>query len=44
MTVEAMDNGIRAGMSGQAKIFGRRRSMAERIAIMLGNVLHTHFW
>jgi len=44
MNLEAMDNSIRAGMSGQAKIFGRRRSVAERIAIIFGNVLHTHFW
>jgi multidrug efflux pump subunit AcrA (membrane-fusion protein) len=35
---------IRPGMSGQAKIFGRRRSLAERIATIFGNVLRTHFW
>jgi multidrug efflux pump subunit AcrA (membrane-fusion protein) len=44
MPMEALDNSIRAGMSGQAKIFGRRRSIADRMAIMLGNLLHTHFW
>jgi hypothetical protein len=31
-------------MSGQAKIFDRRRSLAARIFTWLGNVLHTHFW
>jgi putative peptide zinc metalloprotease protein len=36
--------GIRPGMSGQAKIFGRRRSLADRIATIFGNALHTHFW
>jgi putative peptide zinc metalloprotease protein len=35
---------IRPGMSGEAKIFGKRRSVAERIAIMFGNLFHTHFW
>jgi ApbE superfamily uncharacterized protein (UPF0280 family) len=35
---------IQPGMSGQAKIFGRRRSVAERLATILGNVVHTHFW
>ena len=44
MPVEALGNSIRAGMSGQAKIFGRRRSIADRIAVMFGNLLHTHFW
>ena len=40
---EAADR-FRPGMSGQAKIFGRRRSVAERLATILGNMLHTHFW
>ncbi len=44
MPLEAMDSSVQAGMSGQAKIFGRRRSVAERFATILGNVLHTHFW
>jgi putative peptide zinc metalloprotease protein len=35
---------MQPGMSGQAKIFGRRRSVAERFTTILGNVLHTHFW
>jgi multidrug efflux pump subunit AcrA (membrane-fusion protein) len=35
---------IRPGTSGQAKIFGRRRSLADRIATIFGNALHTHFW
>jgi multidrug resistance efflux pump len=44
MPMEALDNSMRAGMTGQAKIFGRRRSIADRMGIMLGNLLHTHFW
>jgi hypothetical protein len=35
---------VRPGMSGEAKIFGRRRSLAGRIGTMFGNVLRTHFW
>ena len=35
---------IEPGMSGPAKIFGRRRSLAERVVRAVGNVLHTHFW
>ena len=35
---------VRPGMSGEAKIFGRRRSLAERMATTLANMLHTHFW
>jgi putative peptide zinc metalloprotease protein len=35
---------IRPGMSGEAKIFGRRRSLADRIFTAFGNVIHTHFW
>ena len=35
---------MQPGMSGQAKIFGRRRSVAERFTTILGNALHTHFW
>jgi multidrug efflux pump subunit AcrA (membrane-fusion protein) len=38
------DGIVRPGMSGQAKIFGRRRSVAERTVIALGDMLHTHFW
>ena len=44
MPLKDLNNSVRAGMSGQAKIFGRRRSVANRIATMFGNVLHTHFW
>ena len=40
---EAADR-FRPGMSGQAKIFGRRRSVADRIVTSVGNVLRTHFW
>ncbi len=31
-------------MSGQVKIFGRRRSLAARMVIGVSNMLHTHFW
>jgi putative peptide zinc metalloprotease protein len=37
-------NGIEPGMSGRAKIFGMRRSLVSRVVIVLGNILHTHFW
>ena len=37
-------NGVQPGMSGEAKIFGRRRSLAARIGTTFGNLLHTHFW
>ena len=35
---------VRPGMSGPAKIFGVRRSLASRVVLMLTNLLHTHFW
>ncbi|MGC2400091.1 MAG: HlyD family efflux transporter periplasmic adaptor subunit [Acidobacteriaceae bacterium] len=35
---------LEPGMSGQAKIFGRRRSLAERMAQRFANIVHTHFW
>jgi len=38
------DERIQPGMSGPAKIFGRRRSLAGRVATTVGNMLHTHFW
>jgi putative peptide zinc metalloprotease protein len=44
MPLQAMGNAIRIGMSGQVKIFGRRRTLAARMVTWLGNVLHTHFW
>lgn len=43
MPLEAMESGA-VGMSGQAKIFGKRRSLAERFAMTLDNLLHTQFW
>jgi hypothetical protein len=39
-----LEDGMQPGMSGQAKIFGRRRSLANRLITSLGNLLHTHFW
>ena len=39
-----MGDGIQPGMCGEAKIFGKRRSLAQRIATILGNVLRSHFW
>jgi putative peptide zinc metalloprotease protein len=44
MPLQPVGDGIRPGISGPAKIFGKRRSVASRIAIALGNVLRTHFW
>jgi putative peptide zinc metalloprotease protein len=44
MALGEAGNGIRPGMSGQAKIFGRRRSLGDRVATIFGNVLRTHFW
>jgi putative peptide zinc metalloprotease protein len=44
MPLGMMGDGIRIGMSGQVKIFGRRRSLAARMVTWLGNLLHTHFW
>jgi len=35
---------LQPGITGQAKIFGRRRSVAERMARSFANVIHTHFW
>jgi multidrug efflux pump subunit AcrA (membrane-fusion protein) len=35
---------LQPGITGQAKIFGQRRSLAERMAHSFTNVLHTHFW
>jgi multidrug resistance efflux pump len=39
-----MGDGVRPGMSGEAKIFGKRRSLAQRGLTTLGNVMRTHFW
>jgi hypothetical protein len=44
MPLGAMDDTVRTGMSGEAKIFGRRRSIALRVTTAVGNVLRTHFW
>ncbi len=44
MQLGVMGSSIQPGMSGEAKIFGRRRSLAARILTMFGNVLRTHFW
>ena len=38
------DDLIQPGMSGPAKIFGSRRSLAARLVTTLGNMVHTHFW
>ncbi len=44
MPLGEVSDDIRPGMSGQAKIFGVRRSLASRIVTVLANVMHTHFW
>jgi hypothetical protein len=37
-------DGFKAGMSGKAKVFGPRRSVAARAVTICSNFLHTHFW
>ena len=44
MPLNEMGAHIEPGMSGEAKIFGRRRSLAARIVTAAGNLLHAHFW
>jgi multidrug resistance efflux pump len=44
LSLREHDDRIQMGMSGSAKIFGRRRSVAERIATKMGNIVHSHFW
>jgi putative peptide zinc metalloprotease protein len=44
MPLEATGGPMQPGMSGEAKIFGARRSVASRVAIVFANLLHTHFW
>lgn len=44
LSLREHDDRIQMGMSGPAKIFGRRRSLAERVVAKMGNMLHSHFW
>ena len=44
MPLSEMGAHIEPGVSGEAKIFGRRRSLAVRIVTAAGNLLHAHFW
>jgi putative peptide zinc metalloprotease protein len=44
LSLGKMGDGIRPGMSGQAKIFSRRRGLASRMMTAFGNVLRTLFW
>jgi multidrug efflux pump subunit AcrA (membrane-fusion protein) len=44
MSIKEAGSAIQPGMSGPAKIFGRRRSLAARIVTIFGNLLRTHFW
>lgn len=44
MPVKEAGSAIQPGMSGPAKIFGRRRSLAARIVTIFANQLRTHFW
>jgi hypothetical protein len=44
MSLGEMEDGLQPGMSGQAKIFGKRRSLANRMMTSAGNLLRTHFW
>ena len=42
--LEAKEGEVRPGLSGEAKIFGARRSLAYRLAILFANLVRTHFW
>jgi putative peptide zinc metalloprotease protein len=42
--LEAREGEVRPGLSGEAKIFGTRRSLAYRLAILFANLVRTHFW
>jgi putative peptide zinc metalloprotease protein len=42
--LEAKEGEVRPGLSGEAKIFGARHSLAYRLAILFANVVRTHFW
>jgi putative peptide zinc metalloprotease protein len=44
MPLNEMGTHLEPGVSGEAKIFGRRRSLAARIATAAGNLLRAHFW
>jgi putative peptide zinc metalloprotease protein len=44
IALAGVGNQIRPGLSGEAKIFGRRRSLAGRLVTIFANVLRTHFW
>jgi putative peptide zinc metalloprotease protein len=44
MPLKEAGSAIQPGMSGLAKIFGRRRSLAARIVTIFANLLRTHFW
>jgi putative peptide zinc metalloprotease protein len=44
MALKDDGSGIQPGMSGPAKIFGRRRSLAARTVTIFANLLRTHFW
>jgi putative peptide zinc metalloprotease protein len=44
MPLGDLENGMQPGMSGRAKIFGMRRSLASRMMTSLSNLLHAHFW
>jgi hypothetical protein len=35
---------LRPGVSGEARVFGARRSLASRVEIVFANMLRTHFW
>jgi putative peptide zinc metalloprotease protein len=44
MPLAVVDDSIRTGMSGEVKIFGRRRSIALRATTAIGNLLRAHLW
>ena len=44
MTLPASAANLRFGLAGTAKIFGTRRSLAERFVAVLVNLVKAHVW
>jgi hypothetical protein len=44
MTLPASAGNVLFGVSGQAKIFGERRSLAARVYTIVANLTKAHVW
>jgi hypothetical protein len=44
MTLPAMAGDLPLGLSGQARIFGERRSLFQRVMTVLFNLFRAHVW